>query len=100
MPGTKNYKRKHALRTQTQKEKNTKGLLGSPYESKQYVEHREAIKARVKKQQDEAHARAVIRKENTKPNTVTKKQLKKAKVILKRKEEKKSRNYKFLSKNK
>ena len=52
----------------------------------------------VKKQQDAAHAKAVLRKESAKPKSQTKAELKKAREVMKKVEEKKRRHLKFLTK--
>lgn len=78
------------------KEEKAKGT--TPFNAKGWDLQKKAIAQRVETQQGKAHARAVIRKENAKPKSQTKKELKEAKKIVKKIEAKKSRHLKYLTK--
>ena len=55
---------------------------------------------RVQKQQDTAHAKAILRKEVAKPKSQTKADVKKAKALVKKVEQKRARNLKYKAKQK
>lgn len=69
-----------------------------PFLLRGWETRKQQIADRVKRKQDAAHARAIIRKETAKPKSRTKKEVRAAQELLKKIEKKKSKNLKFISK--
>lgn len=69
-----------------------------PFLCKNWEARREGIAGRIKRKQDASHARAVLRKENATNKPPTKKEIKAAKIVLKKVEAKKARHNKFKNK--
>lgn len=88
-------KKKIAISLMSKKEKE-EGK--QPFLSRAWETRKQAIADRVKRKQDAAHARAIIRKETAKPKSRTKKEVKAAEELLKKIEKKKSKNLKFIDK--
>ena len=70
----------------------------TPFNAKGWDLQKQAIAQRVETQQGKAHARAVLRKENAKPKSQTKKELKEARKIIEKVEQRKKRQAKHLKK--
>lgn len=88
-------KKKIAIGLMTNKEKEDKV---QPFLSRGWETRKQAIADRVKRKQDAAHARAIIRKETAKPKSRTKKEVRAAEELLKKIEKKKAKNQKFIIK--
>lgn len=81
------------MMTKVEREKGVKPFLSSAWEART-----QAVIDRVKRKQGEAHARAIIRKQNNKKKPPTKKELQQAKKLLQKSEAKKARNIKYINK--
>lgn len=70
----------------------------TPFNAKGWDLQKKAIAQRVETQQGKAHARAVLRKENAKPKSQTKKAIKEARKIVEKAEQRKKRQAKYTRK--